>query len=383
MSHFSSSQSLSWQTHWPFAAAGLSQLNHGSFGACPAPVLAAQNAWRARFQANPTGFIYNELDAAFEAARNHLAAFIKADSAGLVFVRNATEGVNTVLASYPFKANDEVLVTSHGYNACINAAQKWGSAKGARVVVANVPFPLSHSEEVVEAILAAVTPRTRLALLDHITSPTGLILPLHKLVRELKQRGVDVLVDGAHAPGQIALDIEALGADFYTGNCHKWLCAPPGTAFLWVSERWHERIDPLVISHGYNDKSEQRSRLHKLFDWTGTADFTGVLCMPDVFAFFSSLHPEGHEGVMARNHALALEAREILGWQHAPVDMIGTLVSTVWSQGSGADLRVRLLRAHNIMLWSGNWPAPDKWMMRLSAFAYNQPQDYQKLRDCL
>lgn len=371
------------RAHWPFAAAGLTQLNHGSFGGCPMPVLSAQTAWRQRFQANPTGFIYNAFDEAFEAARNAIAGFVRADAEGLVFVRNATEGVNTVLASYPFAEGDEILVTSHGYNACTNAAVKWGGMKGAKVVVAGVPFPLEHEEQVLSAVLSAVTARTKLALIDHITSPTGLVFPIKQLISALQARGVEVLVDGAHAPGQVPLDLGDLAPDFYTGNCHKWLCAPPGTAFLWVSAKWRERVEPLVISHGYNDKDESRPRLFKLFDWTGTADFTGVLCMPDVLAFLNGLHPQGHEGLMKRNRALALEARTLLGWQHAPESMIGTMVSTPWLKGSGAELRGRLLKEHNLMLWAGNWPVPEGWVMRLSAFAYNSRADYQKLADLL
>lgn len=368
---------------WPFAATGLTQLNHGSFGACPRPVLEAQNRWRARFQANPTGFVYEGLDEGWAKARARLCALVHADESGLVFVRNATEGVNAVLASYPFAEGDEILVTSHGYNACTNAAHKWGGGRGAVVKVADIPFPLEHEDVVVDCVLDAVTPRTKLVLIDHITSPTALVFPLQKIIPLLKQRGIDVLVDGAHAPGQIALDIGALGADFYTGNCHKWLCAPPGTAFLWVSEKWRERIDPLVVSHGWNSPEMSENRLHRLFDYTGTGDWSGVLCLPELFDFLGTLHPQGHAGLMARNHALALEARDILGWHHAPANMIGAMVSTLWQKGSGADLRVRLLKEHNIMLWSGNWPPPDGWVMRLSAFAYNRRADYERLLSAL
>ncbi len=365
--------------HWPFAAAGLVQLNHGSFGACPKPVLSAQTAWRARFQANPTGFVHEEVDEAWKASRSVLARFVGADVEGLVFVRNATEGVNTVLASFPLSEGDEILVTNHGYGACTNAAIKWGKARGASVVAALVPFPLSQEDEVMQAVLNAITPRTKLALLDHITSPTALIFPITRLVRELKARGIAVLVDGAHAPGQVPLDVQAVGADFYTGNCHKWLCAPPGTAFLWVAPAWRESIEPLVISHGYSDISGSRPRLHRLFDWTGTADFTGVLCLPELLAFLSSLHEAGIEGIMKRNRALALQARQVLGWQHAPESMVGSMVATPWPAGHGEALQKQLLHSHKLMLWTGWLSAPHTQMLRVSAYMYNNKADYEAL----
>jgi len=227
-------------------------LNHGSFGACPSAVLRQQAALRDELEAEPVRFLSREIDDRLAAARKALAAFVGADPDDLAFVVNATSGVNAVLRSRVFAANDELLVTDHAYNACRNTLNFVAERSGARVVVVTIPFPVGSPGEVVDAVLARVTPRTRLALLDHVTSPTGLILPVERLSAALRGRGVDVLIDGAHAPGMLPVNLSALGATYYSGNCHKWLCAPKGSAFLWTRRDRQLDVRPLTISHGAN-----------------------------------------------------------------------------------------------------------------------------------
>ena len=188
-------------------------LNHGSFGACPRAVLERQSELRARLEAEPVRFFVHELEDLLDEARSRVAEFVGARPEDLGFVRNATSGVNAVLRSLSLRPGDELLLTDHGYNACRNVAEFVAERAGARVVVASIPFPLASEDEVVDAVLAATTERTRVALLDHVTSPTGLVLPIATLVRALDERGVDTLVDGAHAPGMLALDLEALVGD--------------------------------------------------------------------------------------------------------------------------------------------------------------------------
>ena len=225
---------------WPLER-GLAFLNHGSFGACPTEVLRHQSALRAEMEAEPVRFLSRELDDRLDAARTALAAFVGAAPEDLAFVTNATSGVNAVLRSLPLGPDDELLTTDHAYKACWNTLEFVAERARARVVVAPIPFPLSSPDEVVGAVLSRVTARTRLALLDHVTSPTALILPIERLIAELGRRGIDVLVDGAHAPGMLPLDLGALGAAYYSGNCHKWLCAPKGSAFLWVRRDRRQR----------------------------------------------------------------------------------------------------------------------------------------------
>lgn len=235
-------------------------LNHGSFGACPKQVLEFQQRLRLQLEQEPLRFFGREWEPLLDDARSKLAAFMGADVQDLVFIPNATTGVNSVLRSLTFSPEDEILTTNHEYNACRNALDFVTSRTGAEVVVAKIPFPIDSPRQVVAAVIEQVSPKTRLALLDHVTSQTGLIFPIQKLVKELQQRGVDTLVDGAHAPGMISLNLQEIGATYYTGNCHKWLCAPKGAAFLYVRRDKQSEIRPLTISHGTNSPRTDKTR---------------------------------------------------------------------------------------------------------------------------
>src|SRR6266542_1316810 len=380
---------------WPLDP-GVAFLNHGSFGACPTEVLRHQAALRAEMEAEPVRFLSRELEDRLDIARQALAAFVGADRDDLAFVANATGGVNAVLRSLVFSAGDELLTTDHTYNACKNTLDFVAGRAGARVVVATVPFPVGSQVEVLDAVLARVTPRTRLALLDHITSPTALVLPIERLIAELAGRSVEVLVDGAHAPGMVPLDLRALGATYYSGNCHKWLCAPKGSAFLWVRRDRQPDVRPLTISHGANATRTDRSRFHLEFDWTGTSDPTAWLTVPAAIEYLGSLLPGGWPALMAANHALALEARELLcvaagSTPPCPDEMVGSLASIVLPDGPPADIGWR--RPHPLLrrLFDGwgievpvmSWPAAPRRLLRISAQLYNPRDHYARLAEAL
>ncbi|PYM27250.1 MAG: aminotransferase [Candidatus Rokuibacteriota bacterium] len=371
-------------------------LNHGSFGACPREVLEHQAALRAEMEAEPVRFLSRELDGRLDQARAALGAFLGADPDDLGFVPNATSGVNAVLRSHAFAAGDELLTTDHAYNACRNALEYVAERMGARVIVVPVPFPVASPEAIIDGVLARVTPRTRLALLDHVTSPTGIVLPIARLCAELGARGVEVLVDGAHAPGMVPLDLATLGATYYSGNCHKWLCAPKGSAFLWVRAERRAEVRPLTISHGANRKKPGRSRFRMEFDWTGTADPTAWLTVPAAIACVGGMLPGGWPAVMARNHALAVEARRLLcaaaGTPPAcPDTMLGSLASVILPAGATTDvvwsrpdpLQGRLFDHWHIEVPVMSWPAPPRRLIRVSAQLYNAREQFAQLAEAL
>lgn len=372
-------------------------LNHGSFGACPRPVLDAQAHLRARMERQPVRFFVRDLPALRAEALSALATLLRADPAGLAFVPNATTGVNTVLRSLSLRAGDELLVTDHEYNACRNALDAVAGAVGARVVAIAVPFPVEGPEAVVAAIVGGMSARTRLLLVDHVTSPTALVMPVERLVREAASRGIDVLVDGAHAPGMLPLDLDALGAAYYTGNCHKWLCAPKGAAFLHVRADRRASVRPLVISHGANAPLEGGDRFRVEADWTGTGDPSAFLSIPAAIRFLEGALPGGLPALQARNRALALDARQTvaaaLGVElPCPDDMIGSMASIPLPAGDPRvprspfrtdPLQDALLELHGIEVPVVLWPRPPARMVRLSVQAYNEPEDYVVLAAAL
>lgn len=371
-------------------------LNHGSFGACPIAVLEAQNALRNRLEREPVFFFLRQLEGLLEEAREHVAAFVGARPEDLGFVRNATTGVNAVLRSLRLAPGDELLVTDHGYNACTNVARLVAERSGARVVVAPIPFPLASEDEVVAAVLGAATERTRVALLDHVTSPTGLVLPLARLVKALDERGIDTLVDGAHAPGMLDLDLGALGAAWYTANFHKHTCAPKGAAMLWARADKQADLHPAVVSHGYNSPRPRKRWLEEM-DWQGTDDPTPWLCVPVALRHVGGLVDGGWPAVRAHNRALALRGREILCEAlgvpaPAPASMVGSLAAVPLWNGDESEpgsalaidpLQRALFEEDHIEVPLPPWPRPPQRLVRISAHLYNDEAEYRVLAEAL
>ncbi len=372
-------------------------LNHGSFGAVPTAVRAEQDRIRDLLESEPVRFFERRYQVLLDRAREKLGEFVGASPEDLVFVANATTGVNTVLRSLDLRSGDELLTTNHEYNACRNALDAVAASTGASVVVADVPYPLRSEEEVLEAVLDRLTPRTRLLLIDHVTSQTGLVLPVASLVREAQLSGVDVLVDGAHAPGMVDLELERLGAAYYTGNCHKWLCAPKGAAFLHVREDLRESVRPLVISHGANASVARRSRFHLEHDWTGTRDPSAWLSVPAAISEIENMVDGGWDEVRRQNRAVVLEARsslcEVLGVEPAcPDSMIGGMATVVLPDSDGGEkrdafsrdaLQDRLYHEWAIEVPVIPWPSPPRRLLRVSAQLYNSSAQYEYLAEAL
>jgi isopenicillin-N epimerase len=372
-------------------------LNHGSFGATPRTVLDRQAEVRRLMEVEPLQFFDHLYQDELDRARSALGEFVGAPPEGLAFLANATTGVNTVLASLSLNPGDQLVTTDHEYNACRNALEAAAERAGAEVVVARVPFPIRSADQVVEAVLGSMGPRSRLLLIDHVTSQTGLVLPLGRLVEEAGGRHVEVLVDGAHAPGMVDLDIESLGVAYYTGNLHKWVCAPKGAAFLSVREDLRQRVRPLVISHGANASSTTRSRFHLEHDWTGTRDPSAWLSVESALTAVASLVAGGWQEVRERNRNLALEGRRILcdalGVDvPSPDSMIGSLASIPLPDGDGQRvndlfpfdaLQLALFDRYRIEVPIIAWPERPKRLVRISAQLYNQPDHYRYLAEAL
>jgi isopenicillin-N epimerase len=365
-------------------------LNHGSYGGCPRAVLDAAASWRARLEEAPMKFFVLEWQLAIDRARAALAAFVRAPEARLAFVPNATAGVAIALNSATLAAGDDVVTTDHAYRACRNQLARVAAARGARVVVAELPWP-HDADAAVAAIEAAVTPRTRLALLDHVTSPTALRLPIERVVALLAARGIAIVVDGAHAPGQLELDVAALfeaGATYYAGNCHKWLCGPKGAGFVVAAP--DAAFAPVVTSHGASAEYGPPNRLHAELDWAGTHDPSAYLAVPAAIAHVAELGGDW-PSTIARNHALAVEMRErlvaALGGDAraylAPDDALGAMATVAIVPPAGVapkQLEQRLLR--------DDWEVaivdfPRAPLVRVSAHLYNRAEQADELGEKL
>ena len=385
--------------HWTLDPQ-VTYLNHGSFGACPLPVLEAQQALRDQLEREPARFFTREAPVLLARARETVAEFVGASTEGFAFVPNVTTAINSVLRSIPLEPGDELLVTDHEYNASRNILEYVAAEHDCRVVVATIPFPLDGPRAVLDAVLARVGPRTRLALIDHVTSQTAIVMPIAALIRELESRGVDVLVDGAHAPGMVELDVGALNPAYYAANCHKWLCGPKGVGFLWAREDKRKQVRPAVISHGANAPVDLAGRYRMEFDWMGTDDPTAALALPEAIRFMGSLLPGGWASLRSRNRALVLEGRRLVAdalgvGLPCPDEMIGSMASlsvpetarfpptNVTSALELDPLHEALFRDYAIEAPVITCPAHPGRLLRISAQAYNTPSDYQRLAEAL
>ncbi len=359
---------------------GFATVNHGSYGATPRPVLAAQDDWRARMERQPTRFFNATILPALRAAAAALGSVIGARGEDIGFVGNATEGVNGVLRSLVFAPGDEIVTLGHVYGAVRNTIRHVCGVTSARMIEVPLAFPRPDDAEMLAGLAAALGPRTKLAVLDHITSSSALLLPIAAMVAACHARGVKVLVDGAHAPGQVPLDLTAVDADWYVGNCHKWLFAPKGSGFLWARADRQAGIHPAVISHGYGQGFTAE------FDWTGTRDPSAWLAVPAALAFHAGL---GGEGLMARNAALAASAATRLAGRFGTETGAGNRPAAAMAtvrlpddrpadRGRAEAVRERLLAlgtdvpvmVHGDRLW-----------LRLSAQAYNEAGDFERMGD--
>ena len=382
--------------HWSLDPS-INFLNHGSFGACPQVVLDYQSEIRARIERQPVQFFLRDIYALVDEARRQVGEFLDAAAENLVFVRNATEGVNAVIRSLPFNPGDEILMTDHTYPACRNVVEYVAAQHGAKVVTAKVDFLGITPNRAHEQIMAGVSDKTRLALIDHITSPTGLILPIETLIPALEGQGIPTLIDGAHGPGMLDISLTELNPSWYVGNFHKWVCAPKGAGVLYVRGDRQAGLHPATISHGFALEGQVpgRSLLHLEFDWTGTQDPSAWLSVPRAIQAVGELRSGGWPEIRREAHALTLRARTHLASVldvPIPTDdsMIGQLAALPLPPSNepvshlyGTPFQERLLYDFGVEVPIVPWPSPPHRLIRISAAPYNDFSDYQALGDAL
>ena len=329
-------------------------------------------------------------------SRIALAEFLSCDANDLAFVSNATSGVNTILRSLHFEQGDEILVPNHAYQACRNTIDFVANRWGAKVVEVAIPFPIDGPQTVIELMKSACSERTKLVMIDTVTSPTGLRMPFEELTKFFEGNGVEVLLDAAHGIGMIPLDLEKLGASYVTSNCHKWLCAPKGSAFLYVRSDTQKKIQPLTISHGHTFPLGDTTRFRHEFDWTGTQDISGWCAIPAVIEGMAEIVDGGWEAIMQHNHDLAIQGRDILCKrlgieQPCPNEMIAC-ISTIQLPGQipakekmhePDPLHHVLSEKYNIQVPVWSWPSPEGRYLRISAQLYNSIEQYELLADAL
>ncbi len=362
-------------------------LNHGSFGACPEPVFAEWQAWQRRLEKEPVLLLGRQINDLLAEAREALAGFLHAPASDLVFVPNATHGVNIVARALArgLGPGDEVLATDHEYGACERVWRFLARERGFSFVTRETPLPLIDADAWLEAFWAGVTPRTKVIFASHISSPTALTFPVARLCARAREAGIITLIDGAHAPGQLDLDLPAVGADYYTGNCHKWFCAPKGSAFLYARPEAQAVLEPLVVSWGWESETPGPSRFQDLYGWTGTADPSAYLSVPAAIRF---QRENDWAGVRKACRALVDRASERI-----------TALSGRWPLSSDADGFWTQMRAFElppgdaqalqkrlwedfaievpVMAWKG------KRLLRLSIQAYNAEEDVDRLTEAL
>lgn len=379
-------------------------LNQGSFGACPRVVMEARLRYLHEAEADPIRYLTQDAWGLLDRSRGLLSRMVDAPAADLVHVGNVTQAVATVFGNLPLSGGDEILANTHEYPACLAIVREAARKAGAAVVAPALPFPVGGEDEIVAALVAAVTPRTRYCLVSHVTSSSGIILPVARIVAEMRERGVETIVDGAHAPGFCSVDIERIGPAFYAANCHKWLCCPRATGFLYVRPDLQKGFRPLALSVFTEQGRRDRSFFQTEFDYLGTQDQSAAFCVADAIEAVPGFIDSDWEGVRTHNHAMTVRAREILckrlGVEEpVPRAMLGSMATIMLPAHEGGRaaalagrptryhdaLQDRLLERHGIQVpvWSVRGGGEPTRVLRISCQLYNSLDQYEYLAEAL
>jgi isopenicillin-N epimerase len=261
-------------------------LNHGSYGACSKPVFKEYQDWQQKLENQPVQFMTNQVYSAMEKSRESMSQFVGCDEKELVFFQNPTTAVTNVIYNLDLKPGDEVLMSNHEYGALVRAWKMWGKKTGVKIIQQDISMPVTTEENFIEDFWTGVTDQTKVIFLSHITSSTALIFPIEKIIKLAKEQNILTIIDGAHVPAHIPLNIHELGCDFYTGACHKWLCAPKGSSFLFVKKEHQDWIKPVVVSWGKDGDDPTPSEFIQNFQWQGTRDMSAFLTIPTAINFY-------------------------------------------------------------------------------------------------
>lgn len=362
---------------------GAIYLNHGSYGATPKSVMKTQRDWQEALEREPSRFMEREFRPALRVAAERLSGYLGVPGREIAMVENATMAVNAVLNSIDFAPDDEILINSQTYNAVKNAVLHICKRTGATPIWVDLPFPIQSGEQILANFTGGLSSRTRLALIDHVTSQTATIMPVAEMAAAARAAGAFVLIDGAHAPGMIPLDLPATGAHWYTGNCHKWMFTPKGCALLWAEDSVRDTLHPSVISHGYGEGFVAE------FDWVGTRDASAQQALPAALDFRETF---GDEPIRQHNHNLAVRAAHLLSdaWKTpigAPDALLGSMAAVRLPSGLGStqahafEVRRRLLDEYRIQ--TPVWALDGQLWLRISAQIYNGIKEYEVLADAI
>jgi isopenicillin-N epimerase len=381
--------------HWKLNK-NIVYLNHGSFGATPTKVLEKQLQLQMENEAEAIEFYIDKLPNLINTSKAALANYVGTDSNNIVFIQNTTTGVNTILNSLTANEGDEWLTTNHAYGACVHAFKHFATKHKCNVVTAIIDYPIISEDAILEAIEKSITPKTTIALMDYVTSASAIILPIKKIIDLLHSKGIKVIVDAAHAPGMVDFNIEVLQPDFFIANCHKWICSPKGSAFIYVAPQHQPSVNPLVISH-YNDTNEgEATHWSNQFMWDGTHDYSAYICVKDALEYMPALIDGGWDAIKKHNHELVWAAANKIATAlqvtlPVPKAMVGAICNIPMPDGvaaakkfhSNVALKDTLFHKYKIEVPIFMFPtAPTQWL-RISAQLYNSMEQYDYLLACL
>ena len=358
-------------------------LNHGSYGACSKPVFKEYQDWQKKLEDQPVQFMTNQVYSAMEKSRESMSQFVECDEEELVFFQNPTTAVTNVIYNLDLKPGDEVLMSNHEYGALVRAWKMWGKKTGVKIIQQDISMPVTTEENFIENFWTGVTDQTKVIFLSHITSSTALIFPIEKIIKLAKEQNILTIIDGAHVPAHIPLNIHELGCDFYTGACHKWLCAPKGSSFLFVKKEHQDWVKPVVVSWGKDGDDPSPSEFIQNFQWQGTRDMSAFLTIPTAINFYiKEIRPyqESCKKIIQDTYS---EFPSVLNTEpiSAGREWLAQLVAHPLPKNIPSNLKKRLWEEYQIEIPVFEWSGQE--FVRVSIQVYNTQKDVDLLMSAL